>query len=173
MKRFAACFVVMIVSFGFSGCESFYKEHYEAIAHARSSGVPILLYMKKVSRPNSVGGVDVEIGFQNLSEKTFKYVFFEVVPYNAVGDIAPSEIGGKVVSNLNFTGPVSPDDYEYARWSNVWYNNTITCIEIAGVDILYMDGTRDSFSKSEIKKISSGNLAVPFNDASSTCDYQE
>ena len=34
--------------------------------------------------PNSAGGVSVQIIFQN--EKTIKYVYFDVVPYNAVKD---------------------------------------------------------------------------------------
>lgn len=36
--------------------------------------------------PNSAGGVSVQIIFQNDTQKTIKYVYFDVVPYNAVKD---------------------------------------------------------------------------------------
>ena len=36
--------------------------------------------------PNSAGGVSVQIVFQNDTQKTIKYVYFDVVPYNAVKD---------------------------------------------------------------------------------------
>ena len=35
---------------------------------------------------NSAGGVSVQIIFQNDTQKTIKYVYFDVVPYNAVKD---------------------------------------------------------------------------------------
>ena len=36
--------------------------------------------------PNIAGGVSVQIIFQNDTQKTIKYVYFDVVPYNAVKD---------------------------------------------------------------------------------------
>ena len=36
--------------------------------------------------PNRAGGVSVQIIFQNDTQKTIKYVYFDVVPYNAVKD---------------------------------------------------------------------------------------
>ena len=36
--------------------------------------------------PNCAGGVSVQIIFQNDTQKTIKYVYFDVVPYNAVKD---------------------------------------------------------------------------------------
>lgn len=36
--------------------------------------------------PNSASGASVQIIFQNDTQKTIKYVYFDVVPYNAVKD---------------------------------------------------------------------------------------
>ena len=172
MKIFNFSFFCIVLTLSLSGCSTvFYKEHYNAIEQAKSSGLPILLYLKEVSNPDSAGGVDIKIGFQNLSKQNIKYVKFGVLPYNAVGDVVASEIGGKTLAILNFTGPLPYDEYKYSRWENVWYNNSIRCIEIVKVDISYMDGSETSFENSEIKDISSTELSYPFNDASSTCSY--
>lgn len=172
MKSITLSFIYIILALSLSGCATvFYEDHYDAIEQAKASGAPILLYVKGVSNPDSAGGVDINIGFQNLSKKTVKYVEFGVLPYNAVGDVVASEIGGKTLASLNFTGPMPYDEYEYSGWENVWYNNSIECIEIVMVSITYMDGGRKYFENSEIKNISSPDLSYPFNDASSTCKY--
>ncbi len=100
------------------------------------------IFDMSTSEPNSAGGVDVSVSFENTSDKIIKYIYFTVVPYNAVDDAVYSEIGGKSASTLKITGPISQDDSEVSYTSeNVWYNSTVTRAQIESVNIEYMDGT--------------------------------
>lgn len=112
----------------------------------------IKVYGVWVSKINSVGGVSMEIGWENTSTKTIKYIYFYVQPYNAVGDIVYCEIRDYAKFIARSTGPYEPGYkcytvYEYSGivsgmyWENCWYNNTIRYIELYQIRIEYMDGT--------------------------------
>jgi len=95
-----------------------------------------------VREPNSAGGVDVDFIFTYQRTNPVKYLTFEVTPYNAVGDIAPSSIGQKSKTNIRYTGPLSKSDKTiFVTASNVWYNSTITEIHLTALTIEYMDPT--------------------------------
>ena len=64
---------------------------------------PILVGNLTTYKPNSAGGVDVRIQFWNNSQQTIKYVYFDVTPYNRVGDKTRSEVGGKSLLSLRVT----------------------------------------------------------------------
>lgn len=101
--------------------------------------------------PDSAGGTGVKIFIKNDSEKTIKYVSFEVIPYNAVNDVAPSEIGGKTNQWLTITGPINPGaDHMEAQWESIWYNSTIKRVEIRTIEVEYMDGSKETFHTGEI-----------------------
>jgi len=97
------------------------------------------------SSPNSAGGVDCNIIWKNLSEKTVKYARFTVVPYNKVND----RVKGKYDYNdngekvLKVTGPVKSKQIDgYGTyWDCVWYNWTIDYMLITGIEIEYLDGS--------------------------------
>lgn len=104
------------------------------------------IYSVNTSVPNSVGGVDANIVFANLSGKTIKYIYFTLTPYNAVYDIVKSEIANKSKVELEMTGPISQTnilDYDkllHTTSENVWYNSNIKFALLNSVRIVYMDG---------------------------------
>lgn len=105
---------------------------------------------------NSAGGVDVSISFTNKSDKPIKYVNFSVVGYNAVGDRIQSEIGGKEIAYLQTVGPYAKNEgsntYQgYNYWEAIWYNSTIKKIEVIGITIDYMDGTKIVLTEEDCK----------------------
>lgn len=102
--------------------------------------------------PNSAGGVSIQITFQNDTQKTIKYVYFDVVPYNAVKDVQSCTISGKIKAELSFTGPVEPGAVcRDVYWENVWYNYTITTLDLVKVEVLYMDGSSEKLTGADIK----------------------
>lgn len=73
--------------------------------------------------PNSAGGVNLYVNFENISNKTFKYVIWEVVPYNAVGDPVGCEIRGRKPFKGRHTGPYKPGKTSPGgHFENAWYN---------------------------------------------------
>lgn len=106
--------------------------------------------------PNSAGGVDFVFKFENKSDKDIKYVDFEVVPYNAVGDKMSCTIKRKSDSRGRVTGPISPGQswgYDGRVFENAWYNYEITSTKLTEVLVTYMDGTSQTIKQDDLKHI--------------------
>lgn len=101
--------------------------------------------------PDSAGGLSVGIHFQNDTQKTIKYAYFEVVPYNAVKDVQNCTVSGKSLARLKLTGPIAPGKSHFIWWENTWYNKTITDLDLAKVEVLYMDGSSETLTGADIK----------------------
>jgi len=103
---------------------------------------------------NSSDGVKfrIESGYFDKS-KDIKYLNFTVLPYNSVGDIQTCEISGHSYFEGQITGPISAEDIinEY-YWYCAWYNNTISCLKITKVNVVYMDGSSYTYIN-ELPKI--------------------
>lgn len=124
----------------------------------------IKVYDVWVDEINSAGGVDMEIGWENTSSKTIKYIHFYVEPYNAVGDVVCCEIRDTSKFRAYSTGPYEPgyncyDVFEYSlgtlisgmHWSCCWYNNTVKYINLYQIKIEYMDGTSVTIGEDAIQ----------------------
>lgn len=107
------------------------------------------------SEPNSVGGVDFSVVWQNRSNKTIKYIWFTAVPYNAVGDIVTCSIRDRSECRGKVTGPISPGQWygEYHRWECAWYNNTIRKVKLKRIEIEYMDGSTATLDGEKVKYV--------------------
>ncbi|MEG1567078.1 MAG: hypothetical protein RR347_05295 [Anaerovoracaceae bacterium] len=106
-----------------------------------------IIRVTKISKssPNSAGGVDLFIGYKNMSDKVIKYATFSVVPYNKVGDKVYSEIGGESTINAEDVGPHKKGEglagnYNW-YWENAWYSWSIATLKLERIYIRYMDDT--------------------------------
>lgn len=113
---------------------------------------------------DSVGGVDVAIGWENMSDKTIKYIYFTVKPINAVNDTVNCRITKDSKIILQETGPFEKNACTYyyepitrteigSVWSNVWYNGTVHHINLEKVKIEYMDGTTTTISGWDLQSL--------------------
>ena len=122
------------------------------VKRAIDSGQPLLITYLGPRGANYVGGVDVDIYAVNTSNKTIKYLTFDVTPYNAVGDVQRGEIRRISTMHLESTGPyvgISSNPNRNAimmTWENAWYNHTIRCVVVRNVKIEYVDGSRRNYS---------------------------
>lgn len=140
------------------------KSMYEKFS---ADGIPIYLGNVWLSRINSMGGVGFSIFFLNKSDKDYKYVFFTVEPYNRVGDVVASSIGGKSKVKAELVGPI--DNFynkNVASYDAVWYNSTIDCMKILNIEIIYMDGTTENVTGSALANIL--NLTDDINNSRNT-----
>jgi hypothetical protein len=152
-KRYGVVLVAVLVS----SCAIAIRQ--EAIEKAQKEDSPIAITHISPSVPNSAGGVDAYIRFVNISEHIIKYVVIEAAPYNRVGDLAPSEIGGATRTRLRSTGPYERDEGNAGSyWQNVWYNHSISCIEVKRIDIEFMNGENGTLTKSELDNILPKNV---------------
>ena len=112
----------------------------------KSQDVPFMIVGMGSKQPNSIGGVDIYVIPRITTPKTIKYIYFEVDPYNAVGDIQTSEVGWTSTKSMKVTGPISwGDKPSQWSWDTVWYNHSIHCIELLSVVVEYMDGSLETY----------------------------
>ena len=108
-----------------------------------------------VSEVQVLRGGDIYRGpyveYKNTSSKTYKYVHFSFIPYNAVGDTVADK-----PSSSKATGPEEPGpglDMAYKLYKNdVWFDNTIDHIVIDSIRIEYMDGSEELLDGNAMNK---------------------
>ena len=112
--------------------------------------------------PNLAGGVSVQMNITNHTGKEIKYITFRFLPKNAVGDVQMCSIKHVAEYGGQLTGPIAPGMTEFSIiWENMWYNSTITKVELLRAYIEYMDGTEEMLDASEIEiTYSSGGCYV-------------
>ena len=109
-------------------------------------------------RPNSAGGVDVKGTVTNNSTKTIKYITLRFTPYNSVGDAVGCSIKDVSEYGLKITGPIGPNQGHSFYGENMWYNYSISSVRVTKAEILYMDGSSENLSGSQIT-IASGSAS--------------
>ena len=125
---------------------------------ALANNSPITIINKYIYDVNSADGVSIKIQFQNISNKTMKYINFELIPINRVFD---------EVQNLKKTATITdfifPADIVQIRtWKNIWYNSTLSYFKITKITVTFTDNSEIvidnpdvieeiSFSSSELK----------------------
>lgn len=124
----------------------------EKIMPLQDKNIPIFINSYDISK-DSADGIEVSINFENIYNKTIKYVDFEVTPYNRVNDVAYSTIDGvstKVIQAVDF---IAPNESYKAQWKPIWYNPTISYIKINSIKVTFLDNTTISVPKSNIEKV--------------------
>ena len=143
-------FVVALLILWLPGCASVDLDTKKA--EFLAEGITPFWLIVKYKNVSALGGVSIELIYRNLSDKTIKYIDFEVTPYNAVGDVISGDFDGKTTVLLNKVGPIGPGERRDTTWENIWYNSTFRCFELNSVEITYMDGSTGTLSKEEIDR---------------------
>lgn len=86
-------------------------------------------------------GTGLEISVQNPTEKTIKYLTFNIVGYNAVND--PVRDGNRSGSTISVKGigPIEPNETGKYKWKYMWYTDSVQSFKIPSIAIQYMDGS--------------------------------
>ncbi|WP_438862387.1 hypothetical protein [Neptunicella sp.] len=164
MNKFALkTIVTAFISLSLIGCQSTAPRTYNEIAsniyekdkpemiEAKKLGAPILMTSLWSNKPNSAGGVTVRGFYYALadSDNPIKYIDFEVIPYNAVNDVVASTIDGKTKASLRVTGPLVEKQGENIPviWENVWYNNSLSCVQLNSITFEYINGDKKTYSE--------------------------
>lgn len=124
----------------------------QKILPAQEEGVPILISSYEIEM-DAANGIDVSISFQNVFDKTIKYVDFEITPYNRVDDIARSTIGGRSRTTVQSVDYIQPNQMKKAFWRAVWYNPSISYIKINSVKVTFKDNSETVVPEQKIEKV--------------------
>ncbi len=103
---------------------------------------------------NSVNGAGVEHWYFNATDKEIKYLTFVYVPYNQVGDQVQCTMSRKSEVSCKLTGPIKPYHENNVKWEALWYNPTVTKIELVQIHIDYMDGSEETIDGADVVDMS-------------------
>lgn len=116
------------------------KQRIENYEIRQQTGSPILITDFDLSEQNSADGVDLYVEFDNLSDRTLKYVRFAADIYNAVNDKVTDEIRRDTEGLFEITGPFEPNTKAfYANFENAYYGPTIEYAKITKLQVQFMD----------------------------------
>ena len=101
--------------------------------------------------PNTSGGVSVALDFMNCGVSDIKYATFNFIPYDNMGDAVECTYKNKGEKDGKATGPYAPQKWFGLYWENLWNSFSIRSVKITTVNIEYMDGSRKTIPKSEIR----------------------
>ncbi|MBQ7697599.1 MAG: Ig-like domain-containing protein [Paludibacteraceae bacterium] len=99
---------------------------------------------------NFLDGIEPGIIWRNNSGKVIKYITFTVTPYNAVGDVAPSQTTGRTTFDLRVTGPI--ETFTLDKLKSLSYKSVCLCKdaaqrgdEVFGFTKLYIDNDQGKY----------------------------
>ena len=118
----------------------------------------LLITCDTMSKPNSFGGVDFDIDVINTSDTAIKYIRFQILVSNRVGDPISSDFDFDLdpYFTLEMVGPIYPGEAgglgEY--WECPFYNSTAAQWGINKLEIEYITGEKVELSSSDVRLIS-------------------
>lgn len=121
----------------------------------RSNYVKQLIKINKfsISKPNSAGGVNVYFTCTNLNEKPIKYVQFQLIFENNVHDLVFCDIRGSHYPGCQIVGPINKLKSNGGCFENIIYNYSTRHAWISELNILYMDGSEEKLTLTDLKSI--------------------
>lgn len=124
----------------------------QKIEDSKNAGKPLIVDQVYV-RGNSAGGQEPGIRFFNTSGKAIKYVTFNTIFYNAVGDKSTCSISGVSTGRLKFVGPLEHGSSKHEFWTPSIYYRGKCYMEIESVEIEFMDGTSRSLGRAAVDSL--------------------
>ena len=105
------------------------------IDRAKKYNSPLAFTSYYIYDINSADGVSVGLNYINTSEKTIKYIYLDLLPYNRVNDSLPWDT--KTIRATEFVLP--SNDIVYNRWECVWYDSTLAYFDIVKIRVIFDD----------------------------------
>lgn len=128
------------------------KLYAEKVLPVQDKNIPIFINSYDISK-DVMDGIDVSISFENIYNKTIKYVDFEVTPYNRVNDVTYSTIDRVSTKTIQVVDFIEPNKSYKAEWKAIWYNPTIAFIEINRIKVTFADNSTVEVPSSNMKKV--------------------
>lgn len=100
---------------------------------------PVTITMK-ADGPSCVNGWDVYPTITNRTDKTIKYVYFDIIGHNAVGDPVKSDYG----SGVKWTGPVKAHQKVSGGYYTMYMESDMlrSKFEAKNITVEFIDGTK-------------------------------
>ena len=148
------------VEYVYQHCDAYYTNMTEvqsqSLTGKQNPGSTVTIKVKKPSisitrvyfHHNDIGGLNLNISFKNLSNKSIKYIIFTTEFKNSVGDDVYCNIYNSNTRHLRYTGPLDSGKSDTAYWDAVIYNWDCSQVHFYTISVTFMDGTTQEMSYS-------------------------
>lgn len=144
-----------------AGCDSMFKKSEspapepEPVVKIKPLKEPVVqIHGFQTGKPGKGGLTDAHISFSNVSDQTLQFVTFKTTAYDAEGRIVPAKKTSRPDAWLRVAGPFHPfASAGEHKWDKIWQSKNITCFEVEGVEIIYMDGANEYYNESRLGDI--------------------
>jgi len=147
MKVILLPFVTLIFSTFFSGCvtKEVTKGRIDLIYELRKAKFPIFFNRPVIAKVDDTGRIDIYQVVMNISNRGIKYLDITYSSYNGKEE----KIADKTVK---VKGPIKHAGYNRNLYEEVFHDNTVACIKINSLKVVFMDGKERYFSEKDIAK---------------------
>lgn len=114
-------------------------------------GTNLMGWVRGIDVSNNLAPVTTKITFTNHLGKDIKYLKLTITPHNGVDDPVSCTVTGICTYEMTGTGPFAYGCPYWLILNDGWYNNTIEKVVIEGAEVIYMDGTSEVLSDSQIR----------------------
>lgn len=111
----------------------------EYIEKLKTKGLAILSWSFEESE--YIKAIDISFSVINPTKKTIKYIWFNVVGYNPVGDKVVDPFKRTSLITLRAIGPIEHLNSGTYSFESAWNTNLVDKVKIASIKVQYMDGT--------------------------------
>lgn len=105
-----------------------------------------------LSKPDDYSACSYYLTIRNKSSKVIKYVNWVAVACNAVYDPVACYYNGNKSIKGQIIGPLAQDERGSYVWDDVVYNNLARYLKFTRFEIIYMDGSKVTFSGGDIER---------------------
>lgn len=92
---------------------------------------------------NSAGGIEFHFNATNSTGKDIKYIRFDIILKNSVGDLVEDEMKNTSKTHVEMIGPIAPGENASINNKIIGYCDTCAKIEIQDITIVYTDETTE------------------------------
>lgn len=144
-----------------TGCDSLFKKEPEPVPEpepvvkVKKLKEPVVqVHDFKPGKPGRGGLTDAHIVFSNISGERLQFVMFKTTAYDSQGRVVRAKKTNRPNAWLRVAGPFEPfkpaGDH---KWDKIWQSKDLACIEVEGVEIIYMDGANEYYNESRLGDI--------------------
>lgn len=132
------------------------KNHSRALNFIQScSSHGLVLYdYKFYDQSEYTNGTSARVTVYNPTRKTIKYVWFNFIAYNAVGDKVIDPASKKSLITRQGIGPIESNESGAYDFEYVWFTDIVHTAKIASIKVQYMDGTEKLITNIDAIKLS-------------------
>lgn len=113
------------------------------------AGLPIIIAKIWPSKPQGGDGINANLLFENISDKTMQNVFFTLTALDENTMPVYSERGKSDRVRVKFSIEMEPGKVARSTWGPIWPDAPITDIRIDGVRIVYEDNSEATITTTD------------------------